>query len=238
MSATRRGLALAALVAVVGATMLLLRRRDTSGEMPPTTTPVAEGTTAVPVARTRVAASEPEPAPAPAGAIRVAVTSLDGKPVAGARVELVRGPTEDWTWPFTVPSVAALPTEHTSATGDDGAAVLGSVAEGRWFVIATAPGFGRHVLAGVERRDGDTAADAAVALDRGHTFVGTVHDPDGAPAAGIAVVLQAIPPTVAWASDVACLRTRTGGDGAYRLDNVEPGAYRVWTEVWRGFLVE
>lgn len=234
--AIRRVTALAALVVFVGTTVWMLGQVDPTGEPTTTTTPVVAETTSGASARARVAVPAPEPVPP--RAIRVAVKSLDGRPVAGARVELVPGPSESMFLRFDVPSVVAPVAARTSAAGDDAAVVFDDVPAGRWFVVATAPGFARHVLGGVERAGDDVGVDASVALDRGHVFAGTIHSPDGAPASGVAVVLEPVPPTVMWRSDVTCLRTRTAGDGTYRFDGVEPGTYRLWTEVRPGLLVE
>lgn len=159
----------------------------------------------------------------PPRSVRIAVTSMDGKPIAGARIELVPGLDDDLPRRF-VPDAAAPQHGRAVAADESGSATIADVPPGRWFVLAEAPGFARHALAGTVR-DGDEPVDTTVALEKGFTFAGTVRDPDGAPAAGVAVILV---PYVTYVSDATCPRTTTSNDGSYRFEGVEAGAYRVW----------
>jgi 5-hydroxyisourate hydrolase-like protein (transthyretin family) len=78
------------------------------------------------------------------------------------------------------------------------------------------------------RGDDDAGVDATVALDAGHALRGTIRDADGAPAAGVAVVLA---PCVDFVNDAVCARTTTGADGAFLFDGVESGRYALWYAV-------
>jgi 5-hydroxyisourate hydrolase-like protein (transthyretin family) len=160
-------------------------------------------------------------APPPAKSVRVAVTSLDGKPIVGARVELFRGPASDVCLGGRELADVAPKPERTIDADDADPATFDDVASGRWFVVASAPGYARHVLLGVTRED-DAGVDAPVMLERGSAFAGTVFDPDGAPAAGVVVALC---PNSLWPNEVEVLRTTTGKNGAYRFDAVEAGEY-------------
>jgi hypothetical protein len=191
--------------------------------------PSAETTQRVPRARA------PEPAPLPPRAIRVAVTSMDGRPVAGARLQLFRGPPGELKDEQFRPTADAPRGEFSAVAGDDGAATFGEVPPARWFVVAEAPGFARHVLVGSTRDADEAVLDTAVALEKGSPFAGTIRDTDGTPAAGVLVVLQPFGP---WPSDVACLRTTTDAKGAYRFDAVEAGRYVLWYAARPGFLIE
>jgi hypothetical protein len=170
-------------------------------------------------------------APAAPGAVRVAVTSPDGTPIVGARVELFCGPDrEDWTDVEATdfrPSVAAPSPQSVASSDAAGGAAFDRVPRGRWFVAAEAPGFGRHVFVGASR-EGDADFAATLTLDRGAPFGGTIVDDRGAPAVGVPVVLAPTWQSTSWPSDVACLRTTTRADGTYRFAAVAPGEYRVW----------
>jgi hypothetical protein len=170
----------------------------------------------------RARSAERPATPAPRS-VRVAVTSMDGKPIAGARVELVPGPDSDVVGRF-VPTAAAPPRGRAVAADENGNAQLDDVPAGRWFVVAEAPGFARHALAGLVR-EGDEPVDAAVALEKGHAFAGTVRDPDGAPAAGVTVILV---PRAPYVRDATCLRTTTSNDGSYRFEGVEAREHGLW----------
>lgn len=161
--------------------------------------------------------------PPPPRSVRVAVTSMDGTPIPGARVELVPGPADGEQRGF-IPNAVAPPHGRRVAADEAGSATVDDVPPGRWFVVAEAPGFARHALPGVVR-DGDAAVDTTVALEKGHAFAGIVRDQDGAPATGVTVIIR---PRTAFVSDATCLRTTTSTDGSYRFESVEDGEQCVW----------
>jgi 5-hydroxyisourate hydrolase-like protein (transthyretin family) len=199
--------------------------RSTVDESAPSAPPTKPDAPAPPARPPRVRAIDTS-APPPAKSVRVAVTDFAGKPVKDARVELVRGPDrfERDFLPRAKPPAAGIRADVDGA----GVALAEDVPRGNWFVVADAPGYGRHALAGVVRGDDDAGVDATVALDVGHSLAGTIRDADGAPAAGVAVVLA---PRVDFVNDAICMRTTTAADGAYRFDGVEPGTYVLWYAV-------
>jgi len=213
-----------ALFGVVGA-LIAKRRQDgfTAGDAASTTD--ADSTSRhVGTPRTRPRVEPPPPAPTRPRALHVAVTGLDGKPIVGAKVELFRGPaSEEWTDNEADdfrPSVVA-PQPVASATSDAAGDALLDVPAGRWFVAASAPGYGRHAAIAPA-----AGADSLV-LAPSVRFGGTITSADGSPAEGVAVVLAPTWTSSKWPSDAACLRTTTDRDGTY-VFHVEPGEYRVW----------
>ena len=208
------------LFAAAGAVLWFVWRDET--ETPPSPISDAPAETEKPAAPPRVRDPGPPKPPAPRS-VRVAVTSMEGKPIAGARIELVPGPKDDFNRQF-VPHAKDPPRGRTVTCDEDGRATLDDVPPGRWFVVAEAPGFARHALAGLVR-EGDEAVETTVALADGHTFAGTVRDPDGAPAAGVTVILV---PRATFVTDGTCLRTTTAKDGSYRFEGVDAGAHTLW----------
>jgi hypothetical protein len=224
-------LIVAVLAAVVTAWFLL--PREAVVVAPPPAPLVAEVPEPPPPPK-RVRPAE-RPATPPPRVVRVAVKSLDGKPIAGARVQLVRGPSEDLFDDRWEPSVDAPRAEFDAKAEDDGDALVEDVPAGRWYVVAEAPGFARHVVAGLTRGADDAGVDAAVALDPAATFAGTIRDPDGAPAKGIRVFLVE---WGGWPSDASTFRATTAADGSYRFDGVEPGEYGLSYELHAGLVVD
>src|SRR6185295_5519976 len=230
-TSSRRGALIGAalLVAFVGLVTVVARSVP---DAPSPVEPTKDATPAPTPRPPRVRAID-KSAPPPAKAVRVAVTSMDGKPIAGARVELVRGP-DVFERDF-LPRAKA-PADGIAAEVDGaGLALAEDVPRGNWFVVADAPGFGRHALAGVVRGEDDAGVDATVALDAAHSLGGTIRDADGALASGVGVVLA---PRVDFVNDALCLRTTTGDDGAYRFEGLEPGRYVLWYAVHDDVLVE
>jgi RNA polymerase sigma-70 factor (ECF subfamily) len=134
------------------------------------------------------------------------VAATDGAPVPGATVR-VRGGSFD-----------KVMFEATFASKDDGAF------EGRWSGRATLFTSAKGFAATVTQDDGKTD-EVVVRLTRAAAVVGRVVKRDGgAPVEGAVVRAH----VVADKSSIDCATTRTGPDGAFRLDNVPPGAIDVF----------
>ncbi len=139
---------------------------------------------------------------------RIAVRVVDATtraPVAGAAVE-VRAPI----------TIAAT----TSAEGE---VALAPVMRGHWNVVARAQGFAWGMGAVVV---GDDTATLTIALELGTTISGRVRDERGVAIAGARVWAE---PTGDWTVGMSAERdgTVSGPDGAFVLDGIAAGAYRV-----------
>ncbi|MBN9736190.1 MULTISPECIES: carboxypeptidase-like regulatory domain-containing protein [unclassified Pseudonocardia] len=104
----------------------------------------------------------------------------------------------------------------TAVTGDDGVARIAVPGAGSFVVVAAVDGYRPGVAACAV---GDTAAGATLRLRRAAVVHGTARTTDGAPAAGVDVVLTQDGEPVAEA--------RTGSDGAFRLADLDAGRYRL-----------
>jgi hypothetical protein len=224
-----------ALLAIVGVAVFVALRGTEDASAPTSAPPERPAPQERP--RTPRVRAEQRAATPPPKSVRVAVKSADGTPIAGARVELVRGPETEQLMPWldAAPAFDAPRVAFSADAADDGTAVVEDVAEGRWFVVASAPGFAKHVLYGVTRGADGSGVDASAVLLRGTTFSGVVLDPGGAPAKGVRLMLA---PRSPWPNDAERLRATTGADGRYRFDDVEEGVYSFSYEVKPGVVVD
>jgi len=157
----------------------------------------------------------------PAGSVAGRVIDATGRPVAGARVELV---------PVGPPRASAAPAGFArTTTGADGAFAFSHLADGTYAVVAEAPetgphaGLGRTSLGDLRVEGGARTAGVDVCLHPGREVSGTALDADGRPVAGATVfVLDASGRPLGRFSQI-----RSGPDGAFRCGPLAPGSYAI-----------
>lgn len=130
--------------------------------------------------------ADPRDAPRDHGWLGYELTDADGRPLAGATLEL-------WSRPpgpldrFALPGRRAEP-DRSARTDHRGWAVWQDLADGPWWLVARADGFLPALVEGVRARE-DDPRPPLLSLEPAGTIRGTVVAPDGRPILGTAVDL-------------------------------------------------
>ena len=178
-----------------------------------------------------------DPASDGSARIRVRVIAHEGgAPLEGARVEAWEVASEETDADLPLPGLA-----HVEGTTDaEGRVVLAPpVPGGAVRLVASAPGF----RVGEARLTATPAGEVTLGLKKGLSIEGVVVDPRGEPVAGVELrarhtarpvaltlspslrtALGVTDPLLAGAEEAS---TRTAEDGAFRLEGLSPGRYRV-----------
>lgn len=144
---------------------------------------------------------------APGAVVEGRVLDAAGKPVAGAMVQ-----------PVESEMGARMRMSSGGATDGDGLYRIEGLAPGTRSIEAQ-DGQGRRAVGELEVRPGTNRLD--LRFRGGHEIAGRVLDPEGAPAAGAEVALTSA------GRMGGEQQTVSGTDGAFRLDDVEDGEYRL-----------
>ena len=150
----------------------------------------------------------------PAASIEVRTLASDGKPIAGATIE-IRG-------------LATIVSTIAATTGADGRTVVNGIGAGRYMVVAWATGFGKayeELQAPTAMRNGEIVARLKLTLRPGAPVAGRVLYPNGAPVAGAVVRFSSLADFRARA-DAARDSVVTDSAGSFHFDAMPRGTFR------------
>ncbi len=159
--------------------------------------------------------------------VRVRVTDVAGKTVAGAKVQAFRTRTA----PRGQDRMGQQPRAVSSrAVGADGVALFPDLSPAPWTFRAEAPGYAPAGLQTQALLRGGTDQEFRLVLERGHALTGVVYGADGKPVSG-AVVLALRPREAEGARPLALdplgVRTTSGDEGRYEFAALTRGAHAI-----------
>ncbi|HET9227505.1 MAG TPA: carboxypeptidase regulatory-like domain-containing protein, partial [Thermoanaerobaculia bacterium] len=156
----------------------------------------------------------------PSAAVEGRTVDPDGKPVAGARVNIF--PSDPMAVGGT--RVFGASRARQAVSDDTGFFRVEDVIPGSFELLAMAAGYQRSELKNLEVRPGQDLRGTEVVLMPGAVVEGRVLSPSGQPLPGAEVGI--VDPTV----DFFFGNATTDGDGRYRLEGIAPGTHSVQAE--------
>ncbi len=161
------------------------------------------------------------------GTVTGTVYGADGAPFSGASVKVVpdlRDPRDRWR------TASALWRAEAVTTDGEGAFRVDGLEPGPVLIDVQAPGHQPLRHRGVSVSEGTVTGGVTLRLEKGYVIAGRVTDPGGNPLEAVRVRADVVrerrvPPVfpLGGAGNSAV----TGADGAYRLDRLAPGNYRL-----------